>query len=50
MQIWSINQSLHFESLKIQKHCFYWKIFSTDIYIEIFFQQFAAFLAIFACH
>ena len=47
MKIWSIIYSLHFEDVKIHKHCLYWKLFSTDIYIEKLFQQFAAFLAIF---
>ena len=47
MQIRSINYSLYFESFKIHRHCFYWKVFSTDIYRKIFFQQFAASLAIF---
>ena len=32
MQIWSINYSLHFESVKIHKHCLYWELFSTEIY------------------
>ena len=57
MQIWSISYSLHFESVKIQKHCLYWKVLSTDIYIYIyiyiykdFFEQLAAFLAIFFDH
>ena len=37
MQIRSINYSFHFESIKIRKHCLYWKVFSTDIYWKIFF-------------
>ena len=58
MQIWSVNYSLHCENVKILKHCLYWKVFSTDMYIYIYiciyiyiyiykdlFQQFAAFLA-----
>ena len=47
MQIRSINYSLYFESFKIHRHCFYWNVFSTDIYRKIFFQQFAASLATF---
>ena len=47
MQIWSINYSLHFENVKIHKHFLYWKVFSTDIFRNYLFQQFAAFLTIF---
>ena len=36
MQIWSIIYSLHFENVKIHKHCLYWKVFSTNIYRKIF--------------
>ena len=46
MQIWSINYLLHFASVKIHKHCLYWKVFRTNI-LQDFFQQSAAFLAIF---
>ena len=37
MKIWSKNYSLHFGSVKIYKHCLYWKEFSTDIYRKIIF-------------
>ena len=36
MQISSINYSWQFESVKIHKHCLYWKVFSADIYRNIF--------------
>ena len=39
MQIWSVNYSLHFGSVKINKHCLYWKVFSTNIYSKIFFNR-----------
>ena len=47
MQIWSINYSLDFGSVKIHRDCLYCKVFSTDIYRKVFFQQFAGSLAIF---
>ena len=40
--VWSVNYTnlvyklLHFENVKIRKHCLYWKVFSTDIYIKIY--------------
>ena len=37
VKIWSINYVLHFESVKIDKHCSYWRLFSTDINTKIFF-------------
>ena len=39
MEIWSINYWLHFENVKIQKNCLYWKVFNTDIYKNIFFNS-----------
>ena len=36
MQRWYINYSLHFGSVKIHKHCLYWKVFSTEILRKIF--------------
>ena len=39
MQILSIIYSLHFENVKIHKHCLYWKVFSTDIYRKIYFNS-----------
>ena len=39
MQIWSINYSLHFENVKIHRHCLYWKVFSIDIYRKIYFNS-----------
>ena len=39
MKIWSINYSLRFGSVKIHKHCLYWKLFITDIYSKIFFSS-----------
>ena len=47
MKIWSKNYLLHFGSVKIHKHCLYWKVFNTDIYRKKRFQQFAAFVAVF---
>ena len=35
----AINYSLHFENVKIHKHCLYWKVFSTDIYRKIYFNS-----------
>ena len=43
MQIWSINYSLHFENVKIHKHCLYWKVFSTNIYRKIYFNSLLVF-------
>ena len=43
MQTCSINDSLYFGSVKIQKHCLYWKVFSTDIYRRIIFNGFCLF-------
>ena len=31
-----VHKLLHFENVKIHKHFLYWKVFSTDIYIERF--------------
>ena len=45
MQIWSITYSLRFGSIKIHKHCVYWKVFITEIYKKDFLQMFATFLA-----
>ena len=45
----SINYSLHFENVKIHKHCLYWKVFSTDINGKIIFnclQLFKPFLLV----
>ena len=39
MQIWSIIYSLYFENVKILKHCLYWKVLSTDIYKNIYFNS-----------
>ena len=35
MQRWSINHALHFESVKIHKHCLYGNVFDTGIYRKI---------------
>ena len=43
MQIWSIIYSLHFENVKIHKHCLYWKVFSTNIYRKIYFNSLLVF-------
>ena len=43
--IWPVNyvnlvyKLLHFENIKIHKHCLYWKVFSTDIYRKIYFNS-----------
>ena len=39
MQIWSIIYSLHFENVKIHKHCLYWKVFGTDLNRKIYFNS-----------
>ena len=37
VKILSVNYVLHFESVKIYKHCLCWNVFSTDIYGKIVF-------------
>ena len=42
---WSVNYAnlvyklLHFENVKIHKHCLYWRVFSTDIYRKMYFNN-----------
>ena len=36
MQMWSVSYLLHFESVKIHKHCLKCKVFSTDVYKKNF--------------
>ena len=37
VKIWSISYALHFERVKIHKHCLYWSVFSNDINRKISF-------------
>ena len=37
VQIWSINYALRFGSVKINKNCLYWSVFSTNINRKIIF-------------
>ena len=39
LQIIQICKLLHFENVKIHKHWWYWKVFSTDIYRKIYFNS-----------
>ena len=37
--VWKLCKSLHFRSVKIHKHCLYWKAFCTNIYRKAFFNS-----------